>query len=1199
MEKRIRGPLALFRDLAVSISMAGGALHTFNDILFGWQANIMNANAELEKMQVLFRGMSSAKTFNGQIQESAEKVDFLVKSAQELPFTIKGIADSMIKLQSVDIDPTAGSFKSLANAVASFGGTDETLHRASIAIQQMAGKGVISMEELRQQLGEAVPSAFKLLARSMKMTTQEMVDLISQGKVKARPALERLFDEFQRTFEGRGEDLMSTWNGLVQRLSTQWFLFKTKIGEQGYFDEVKFQLEELVMYMTEGRMDDWAKALGESMTNMVIFIRQDLIPTFREFSDEIRAAGIALAAVFGARTLISIIRMVKNFAMSMVGAYTAIKTAGAAATTAGVAFRAMLGPIGAITTALAAATAGFSDYFDSKQRAVAGAMSKSGGFTDEDISAVRAGIEEARAEIAEMKAEYADIFEDGVFNFGEDLNGLPELEYLFGNLNQGAAEINNSLMHGFAALGEALMFDSDEAVKHLQIAANSLSRIGISYEEFSDQIKATYAEKEEALKTLEAESKRIEAIFEDERISKQIRVASKNVSRSVRQFSSDYSLAVAGLHKQLDDGEISNEEYNKGYLKETEGYYQKRLDAYKRFSDALLLLKEKGSREQKKFAEKMLVGDKGNNGFLAEINALRKEQERAVERAKQEAVLMEKKSALLTKLERKYADVRGRLAELNAEQATAGRGDAVKFYQKALMGFQNTDDNDIAAQIKEANEQIRVSLGSQADLFSANVDQVKSILGESYTSELSTLKNTIDALKDLSAELERIKVEKKQQEILGSLENKLAAINAQRKHSQDLISGEFDMDLAGVAEAKAMVASSQAKLAKIGKSDRGMGEILISQAERSAVLKYFADLKQSSNDAALSIGNDHQVVARSFASEVKTIKRHLDLLMEADAEARAIGRSATDLVSKDAYQTMIQPILDGNKDLEASMMDYRDSAAATYRAEVEDMERLKQAYAELAEAGLLSGEQRALAEEAVAERVRLAHKRMVKDAMTPMQRLNSEWQDSTKQMRNSFVTMAETATDAMLSFTGKSKNSFRDMIETMLYEMARVKIQKNLMGPLFESAEGFFMGGQSTQWNEENLAFESGGGFFDGLLDFLPFANGGIMTNKGKLALQAYSNGGIANKPQLALFGEGRQPEAYVPLPDGKTIPVTLKGGMSANNVEVNVINQTSQPVTAQQGAPKFDGEKMILDVVLKGVKTPGPFRDNMKGAML
>lgn len=57
------------------------------------------------------------------------------------------------------------------------------------------------------------------------------------------------------------------------------------------------------------------------------------------------------------------------------------------------------------------------------------------------------------------------------------------------------------------------------------------------------------------------------------------------------------------------------------------------------------------------------------------------------------------------------------------------------------------------------------------------------------------------------------------------------------------------------------------------------------------------------------------------------------------------------------------------------------------------------------------------------------------------------------------------------------------------------------------------------------------------------FAMGGIMTPNGPLPLNRYASGGIANSPQIALFGEGRMPEAYVPLPDGRRIPVAMQGG--------------------------------------------------------
>jgi hypothetical protein len=39
----------------------------------------------------------------------------------------------------------------------------------------------------------------------------------------------------------------------------------------------------------------------------------------------------------------------------------------------------------------------------------------------------------------------------------------------------------------------------------------------------------------------------------------------------------------------------------------------------------------------------------------------------------------------------------------------------------------------------------------------------------------------------------------------------------------------------------------------------------------------------------------------------------------------------------------------------------------------------------------------------------------------------------------------------------------------------------------------------------------------------------------------------------LSMFGEGRQPEAYVPLPDGRSIPVTMQGGGGGGEIAVAI----------------------------------------------
>ncbi len=119
-----------------------------------------------------------------------------------------------------------------------------------------------------------------------------------------------------------------------------------------------------------------------------------------------------------------------------------------------------------------------------------------------------------------------------------------------------------------------------------------------------------------------------------------------------------------------------------------------------------------------------------------------------------------------------------------------------------------------------------------------------------------------------------------------------------------------------------------------------------------------------------------------------------------------------------------------------------------------------------------------------------------------------------------------------------SGEKFGDVLKSLEQDIARVILRASVTGPL-ESAIGgidfggifgsLFGGGAPT--SGPGISYPAGS----------TFADGGIMTSKGKLPLRQYSGGGIANTPQLAMFGEGAVPEAYVPVPSGK-IPVELNG---------------------------------------------------------
>lgn len=109
-------------------------------------------------------------------------------------------------------------------------------------------------------------------------------------------------------------------------------------------------------------------------------------------------------------------------------------------------------------------------------------------------------------------------------------------------------------------------------------------------------------------------------------------------------------------------------------------------------------------------------------------------------------------------------------------------------------------------------------------------------------------------------------------------------------------------------------------------------------------------------------------------------------------------------------------------------------------------------------------------------------------------------------------------------------------------------------GGIVGSIAGLFSGG-------------GGGGFegFGGFADFA-FAKGGIGSARGAVKLRKFADGGIATQPTLAVFGEGDRPEAFVPLPDGRRIPVEMSGAPAQRPLNVTVNQTITTPNPAQFG---------------------------------
>ncbi len=124
-------------------------------------------------------------------------------------------------------------------------------------------------------------------------------------------------------------------------------------------------------------------------------------------------------------------------------------------------------------------------------------------------------------------------------------------------------------------------------------------------------------------------------------------------------------------------------------------------------------------------------------------------------------------------------------------------------------------------------------------------------------------------------------------------------------------------------------------------------------------------------------------------------------------------------------------------------------------------------------------------------------------------------------------------------------------------------------------------------------------------------ANGNIMTSHGPLKLNKYANGGIAKEAQISIFGEGRTPEAYVPLPDGRTIPVTMNvdglngetdsagGNQIAISINITNNNGNSTETESSEGSTDNAEDMRTLANNIKAAVKNEIYNQSRPGGML
>ena len=195
--------------------------------------------------------------------------------------------------------------------------------------------------------------------------------------------------------------------------------------------------------------------------------------------------------------------------------------------------------------------------------------------------------------------------------------------------------------------------------------------------------------------------------------------------------------------------------------------------------------------------------------------------------------------------------------------------------------------------------------------------------------------------------------------------------------------------------------------------------------------------------------------------------------------------------------------------------------------------------------------------------------------------------DSTmSSINSSFTSHLENIATGAESFGKGLKNIFKDITNSIIKMLVNLSFQQYVQPKLQSLFGGVVSGLGAIGTSHGNVSsFSSGGSFSSAFTgnSMGKFASGGIapagMTLVGE------------NGPELLQFNSSHR--IYNASQTRKMI-----GGEGASKVTVNIINQSGQQLDSQQQETKFDGEQMIVDVVVSSLMTnKGGMRDAIKAA--
>lgn len=269
-----------FKGALTQVASAVAGAFTFKELV--------TAAAQMESMREGLRAVS------GSAEAAGRDMEFVRTVANRVGADVVQVGQAYLGLAAatkgtaVEGEPTRQVFEAVATAMGKAGKSAAETQNALTALAQMASKGTVSMEELRGQLGEALPGALQAAANGLGITTQDLIKLVENGEIAASDLFPALSKGLKDLYGGAPQ--AQTLSQEITNIKNAFVEMAANLGEAGGLDALKkgAEVAQAAIVYLDDTLVTTGKTIGVVMAAIATLDFSGLKQSFTDIEAESR-----------------------------------------------------------------------------------------------------------------------------------------------------------------------------------------------------------------------------------------------------------------------------------------------------------------------------------------------------------------------------------------------------------------------------------------------------------------------------------------------------------------------------------------------------------------------------------------------------------------------------------------------------------------------------------------------------------------------------------------------------------------------------------------------------------------------------------------------------------------------------------------------------------------------------------------------